>query len=130
MSAGIKRATDKMRLCTWKTKNKHYIWYLPIAKNTKWWYIQNRHKEYVCFRYFTEICTKEGIKAVTMENYFIVSPLIDYFDSNVSYGGESYRSFSRKKTDVEFGKLFRKACDELKEQSDPTHQKEGYEIFR
>ncbi len=55
-----------------------------------------------------------------------VSAILNYFDSDVSDGNFKDQKSRRKKQSVEFGNIFRSACDELKEESGQTHTGLGY----
>ena len=57
--------------------------------------------------------------------YFRVAAAQDYFDSDVS--GDGFRGGNRylRKPSVEFEKLFRSACDELKHESGNAHQQDA-----
>ncbi|MDY3301365.1 MAG: hypothetical protein SOX30_02595 [Lachnospiraceae bacterium] len=58
-------------------------------------------------------------------SYFRVAAAQNYFDSDVS--GDGFRGGNRylRKPSVEFEKLFRSACDELKHESGNAHQQDA-----
>lgn len=61
-----------------------------------------------------------------LENINAVSALVDYLGSDVSDGRNYNQGSNQRKPVVEFGKIFRSACDELKEESGNAHQLQGY----
>lgn len=79
-------------------------------------------------RYFwkpLKICTKEGIKAIVFDEYFKVSAVAEFSGSEDSNQRGYFQRPSRRRESKEFGRIFKIACDELKEKSGVTHTEPG-----
>lgn len=73
-----------------------------------------------------EICTKEGIDTTVFDEYFKVSPVMEYAGSEDSGQSNLFWGSGRRESSNEFGSVFRIACDELKQNAGSTHQTPGH----
>ena len=64
-----------------------------------------------------KISTEEGIKAIGWNEYFKVSAIVEYSGSEDSGQGQLIWHTRRRESSGEFGRIFRSACDELRQKA-------------